>query len=81
MIFIVYFNRNSQEWETYYSLKCPREGASSVILPCNGNMMVAGGNSMVETEILERYHVSKDLNFTKALLYEISLGAYENKAI
>ena len=70
MIFIVYFNRNSQEWETYYSLKCPREGASSVILPCNGNMMVAGGNSMVETEILERYHVSKDLNF-----------AYENKAI
>ena len=77
----MYFNRNSQEWETYYSLKCPREGASSVILPCNGNMMVAGGNSMIETEILERYHVSKYLNFNKALFHEISLVGLENKAI
>ena len=57
MVLIIFIDRNSQTWENYYDMRCPRDGASSVILPCNGNMMVAGGAATVETEILERYHV------------------------
>ena len=50
------FNRHSQTWETYHDLRCPRVHAASVILPCDGSMMIAGGAETVETEVLVKHH-------------------------
>ena len=50
------FNRHTQSWVVYHDLNEQRFGPSSVILPCDGTMMIAGGANKPDTEILVRNH-------------------------
>ena len=50
------FNRHTQTWETFHDLNCPRQGASSVLLPCDGSLMIAGGWIEPDIEILDMHH-------------------------
>lgn len=50
------FNRHTQSWNVFHDLNELRFGPSSVILPCDGSMMIAGGANIPDTEILVKNH-------------------------
>ena len=50
------FNGHTQTWETFHDLNFIRQGASSVLLPCDGSLMIAGGSIEPEIEILDMHH-------------------------